>query len=172
LVATGKTLDKGFPLASPPSKSDPHPFVSHDINERDWISFLEEAQISATLTSKQIERSHLPIVSLVPVVGSVTSYGVKRLMKYRNASKVVDCIDKWNRLFFEQRKTRIVLMKGQVKVSGQNEYLNEIPTSSSSNLESDYQNYEDHPPSSYNNITQELLGKNDDIYRLFIVPLS
>ena len=40
LVATGKTLDKGFPYASPPSKSIPHPFVSHDINEGDWIRYL------------------------------------------------------------------------------------------------------------------------------------
>jgi len=86
LVATGKTLDKGFPYASPPSKSNPHPFASHDINERDWISFLEEARMAATLTDKQIGNSRLPIVCLVPVVGCVTSYGVKRLMKYRNAS--------------------------------------------------------------------------------------
>jgi len=40
LVATGKTLDKGFPYASPPSNSTPHPFVSHDINEGDWIRYL------------------------------------------------------------------------------------------------------------------------------------
>lgn len=61
-------------------------------------------------------------------------------------------------------------MKGQVKVSGQNEYLNDTPTSSSSNL--DYQEYyEDHSPS-HASISQELVGKNDDIYRLFLVPLS
>ena len=39
LVATGKTLDKGFPNAPPPSKLNPHPFVSHDINEGDWIGY-------------------------------------------------------------------------------------------------------------------------------------
>ena len=39
LVATGKTLDKGFPYASPPSSSNPHPFVSHDINEGDWTRY-------------------------------------------------------------------------------------------------------------------------------------
>jgi hypothetical protein len=65
-------------------------------------------------------------------------------------------------------------MKGQVKVSGQNEYhLNDTPTSSSSNLGSAYQKYyEDHPPSPNPSISQELIGKNDDTYRLFIVPLS
>ena len=40
LVATGKTLDKGFPYASPPSKSNPHPFTSHDIKEGDWIRYV------------------------------------------------------------------------------------------------------------------------------------
>ena len=40
LVATGKTLDKGFPYTSPPSQSDPHPFESHDINEGDWIRYV------------------------------------------------------------------------------------------------------------------------------------
>ena len=66
-------------------------------------------------------------------------------------------------------------MKGQVKVSGrQNEYLNDTPTSSSSNLGSYQKSYEDHPPSSHGtSIGQELqvVGKNDDTYRLFIVPL-
>ena len=63
-------------------------------------------------------------------------------------------------------------MKGQVKVRGRSdlEYLNDTP-SSSSYLGSDYQKYEDNSPSSYT-ISQELVGKNDNIYRLFIVSLS
>ena len=67
---------------------------------------------------------------------------------------------------------RIVLMKGQVEVGGQNEYLlNDTPTSSSSNLGSGYRKYyEDHPSSSHTSISQKLVGKNDDTYRLFIVP--
>jgi hypothetical protein len=39
LVATGKTLSKGFPFTSPPSNSDPHPFTSHDVYEVDWIRY-------------------------------------------------------------------------------------------------------------------------------------
>jgi hypothetical protein len=64
-------------------------------------------------------------------------------------------------------------MKGPVRVSGQNEYLNDIPTSSSSTteIESD-QKYNDHPPPSNPSIGQILTGVNDDVYRLFIVPLS
>ena len=64
-------------------------------------------------------------------------------------------------------------MKGNVKVGGQNEYLSETPKSSSSNLGSDYKLDYDHSPlSSLTSINQELAGKNDDAYRLFIVSLS
>jgi hypothetical protein len=69
-------------------------------------------------------------------------------------------------------------MKGQAKVSGQDEYLNDTPspiTSSSSNLGSHYlKYYEDHhPPTSHPiSTSQELVGKNDGTYRLFVVPLS
>jgi len=37
LVANQKSLEKGFPLACPPSNDRPHPFTSHDINEADWL---------------------------------------------------------------------------------------------------------------------------------------
>ena len=65
-------------------------------------------------------------------------------------------------------------MKGQVKVSGQTEYLNDATSPSSSrNLEVGDRKYEDQPStSSAVGIGQELIGKNDDIYRLFLVPIS
>jgi len=127
----------------------------------------------ATLTEKQIRLSHLPIISIIPVINELAFYGVKQILKHQNVSKVVDCIDKWNRHFFEQRKIRIVLMKGQVKVSGQKEYLNHTSQApSGSNLQSDDHKYEDRPPPpSAAGISQELIGKNDDTYRLFVVPL-
>ena len=58
-------------------------------------------------------------------------------------------------------------MKGPVRVSGQNEYLNDILTSSSSTSET-----ESNLPPSNLSISQILSGLNDDVYRLFIVPLS
>ena len=39
LVATGKTLAKGFPYTSPASNSNPHPFASHDVYEVDWMRY-------------------------------------------------------------------------------------------------------------------------------------
>lgn len=65
-------------------------------------------------------------------------------------------------------------MKGQVRVKGQTEYLNDATSPSTSrNLESGEWKPEDQP--SYSRavgISQELVDKNDDIYRLFVVPLS
>jgi hypothetical protein len=40
LLCKGKTMDKGFPRAPPPSSIQPHPFNSHDITEGDWLRFV------------------------------------------------------------------------------------------------------------------------------------
>ena len=90
LVATGKSLAKGFPIILPASNSNPHPFASHDVYEVDWkkyflfnlnfligidwrnFSFLWEVQMVAALSPKQIELSeHLPILSIVPIVSEL-----------------------------------------------------------------------------------------------------
>ena len=69
-------------------------------------------------------------------------------------------------------------MKGPARVSGQKEYQNDIPqatsSSSTSKIESDQKYYNSHPPPSPSNpsISQILTGVDDDVYRLFIVPLS
>jgi hypothetical protein len=36
-IANDNRLDCGFPILPPPSPISPHPFVSHDVNEVDWI---------------------------------------------------------------------------------------------------------------------------------------
>ena len=36
LIANGKNLENGFPVIPPPSPVQPHPFISHDVNEADW----------------------------------------------------------------------------------------------------------------------------------------
>lgn len=67
-------------------------------------------------------------------------------------------------------------MKGQAKVKGQTEYMytnDATSPSSSRNLEFGDQKHEDHPSTSNAaGICQELTDKNDDIYRLFLLPIS
>jgi hypothetical protein len=177
LVATGKSLSKGFPYISPASNSNPHPFASHDVYEVDWMSFLREAQMVAALSPKQIELTErLPILSILPIVRDLAPHAVQQVMKHQNASKVIACIERWNRHFFEQRKMRIILMKGPVRASGQNDYndlnVTPTPTSSSSSSSKIESYYNDHPPPSNPSISQILAGVKDELYRLFIVPLS
>jgi hypothetical protein len=38
LTSIGQYLNKGFPQRQPPSNVDPHPFVSHDVTEEDWLT--------------------------------------------------------------------------------------------------------------------------------------
>ena len=68
-------------------------------------------------------------------------------------------------------------MKGQVKVKGQTEHLNDTSpgSSSSQNLEFGDRKHVDQPSTSSavgTGISQELIDKNDDIYRLFLYSLS
>jgi len=89
LLCKGKSLDKGFPPAPPPSSIQPHPFNSHDITEGDWLrfviirllfenridigylsSFVEAVYSAAQLTEKDIRRSDLPLVSIIPIIST------------------------------------------------------------------------------------------------------
>jgi hypothetical protein len=45
LVSNGEHLDNGFPALLPPSEMQPHPFVSHDVNESDWIRYSWSANV-------------------------------------------------------------------------------------------------------------------------------
>jgi len=91
LAARGKSLEKGFPMIPPPSEEVPHLFVTHDVHQDDWLqcvcfvdshkdriiyhyyyflpdSFLDDLRMAGSLTQKDISRSHLPIISFVPIV--------------------------------------------------------------------------------------------------------
>ncbi|PPQ65123.1 hypothetical protein CVT24_003014 [Panaeolus cyanescens] len=119
LVSKGKHLDKGFPLAAPPLESyanhrlDIHPFISHDVTETDWILFLHLIQTTASLDDRDIRRSQLPIIYFLPIVGSVSQYGIQQYLRGLKGKKVVNIIEMWNRHFFGPRRMRIGLVKGQ-----------------------------------------------------------
>ena len=38
LTSIGQYLSRGFPQRQPPSNADPHPFVTHDVAEEDWLT--------------------------------------------------------------------------------------------------------------------------------------
>ncbi|KJA18788.1 hypothetical protein HYPSUDRAFT_44963 [Hypholoma sublateritium FD-334 SS-4] len=157
LVAKSKALDEGFPAAPPPSNTRAHPFPSHDITEADWLSFLKELETSAALTADDVRKSYLPIISIVPVVKSLSSYGVQQYMKSQKRHKVVEVIDMWNRSFFGLRNVRVILMRGQTPLSPSS---TEVPEQYSAGLKSPTWN-----------LAQTSAGWTDDIFRLLVVPL-
>jgi len=170
LVAQGKTLDKGFPLVSPPSGDRPHPFVSHDINEVDWLGFLHAVKIAASLTEKDIRRSHLPLISIVPIINTLSAYGVQQFMKSRKGEVIVKTIELWNHHFFEPRKTRIILMKGQTKLSGNNERaIPDLHTPLSSNTSTVSEQIS--AEANAHKGKGKSIENHDEIVRLFLIPL-
>ena len=115
LAARGRSLDKGFSVSPPPSQEVPHPFVTHDVNEDDWLrcvvrafsheigeyifflcsldSFLEDLRRAGSLTEKDISRSHLPIISWVPFVSELSYSYVFASLSYLNIiARRVECI--------------------------------------------------------------------------------
>jgi len=165
LLCNGKTLDKGFLRAPPPSSIQPHPFISHDITEDDWLSFLETLHSAANLTGKDVSRSYLPIVSNIPIIGCLSAAGVQLIMKHRKVHKVTKLIDTWNHHFFEPRKLRVVLMKGDAKLSGLTEppvgIQGPAPAIMFAAVASEKEKYPEPSASK----------KSDETYRLFVTSL-
>ncbi|PPQ73444.1 hypothetical protein CVT26_015831 [Gymnopilus dilepis] len=153
LVARSKLLEKGFPPAPPPCDVQPHPFLTHDVSEGDWIIFLNSIQEAAMLTERDVRRSRLPVVSIIPFIGYFTTMGVQQYMRHHRGTKVSKVIDMWNHHFFSLRKLRVILMKGETKISG----LHDVPASPDELAET---------PSNEAPATPD-----DDIYRLFVVSI-
>jgi Domain of unknown function (DUF4646) len=54
LISTGRGLGEGFPILPPPSDMQPHPFVSHDVNEGDWVRYVSCKIISFFVLESEI----------------------------------------------------------------------------------------------------------------------
>ena len=50
VTTIGKGLDSGFPMLPPPTQVQPHPFMTHDVNEEDWTRFLGDLKKAGTLS--------------------------------------------------------------------------------------------------------------------------
>lgn len=49
-ISLGKDLENGFPSLPPSSVVQPHPFVTHDVNEDDWLRFLGDIKKAGSST--------------------------------------------------------------------------------------------------------------------------
>ncbi|TFK75484.1 hypothetical protein BDN72DRAFT_757251, partial [Pluteus cervinus] len=113
------SLDKGFPALPPTSLVVPHPFVTHDINERDWITFLEDVRRTAALSGRERGMAlGIPFAMQMGFAAFFVSKYIKRRMRKRKLVDVAQVVDAWNQVFFHPRRLEVVLMRGSERVSG------------------------------------------------------
>ncbi|KAF9527200.1 hypothetical protein CPB83DRAFT_856542 [Crepidotus variabilis] len=127
----GRRLHKGFTMGLPPYPQvtsaaregfeGSHPFVTHDVNEVDWMQFLTHLRAAGALTEKDKRRSSVPIINWIPIINELTVYSVQQIMQLNKKSNVAKVVDDWNHHFFEPRKARVILMRGSTKLSGRDE---------------------------------------------------
>ncbi|KAF7350696.1 hypothetical protein MSAN_01630400 [Mycena sanguinolenta] len=122
LFAEENRLEKGFASTFPPSSNHPHPFTISDVNETDWLQFLAEIRIVANLTEKDVDTAyHVPVVSAIPLINLAVAFAITHHIKRKKPRLVSLLIDKWNHHFFHPRNIEIILMRGQIKISGQSD---------------------------------------------------
>ncbi|KAJ8517126.1 hypothetical protein ONZ45_g5662 [Pleurotus djamor] len=113
LLASSKSIAKGFPVVPPPSMTQPHPFSTHDVLEDEWKSFVNDLNRVAEVTEKDVEPAWgIPIVSWVPAV----AMAYKAHLKKKRAYTVNDRLYEWNHYFFHPRRIDVALFRGHHKV--------------------------------------------------------
>jgi hypothetical protein len=122
LFAEENSLRRGFPSVLPPTSSQPHPFALHDVYETDWTQFLTEMRVVANLNEKDVNTAYcIPVVSAIPLVNLAVAAAITHHIRRKKPRLVSLLVDKWNHHFFHPRNIEVILMKGQVKLSGQSD---------------------------------------------------
>jgi len=121
LVGHSSELGRGFPPIPPPSAYIPHPFASHDVNEHDWLRFLEDIKAAAQAAPmNKFVSGVAPMARRIPLplTAVLVSKGVEMHMKSRKKGPVGEAVDHWNHYFFHPRRMHIVLAQGKMSYSG------------------------------------------------------
>ncbi|KAJ7073124.1 hypothetical protein C8F01DRAFT_1013106 [Mycena amicta] len=122
LLADANSLRRGFPLVPPPSAQTPHPFLLHDVSERDWKEFLDELRTVANLTMRDRQNAYaVPILSALPLINIAVASAIKHHIRSKKPALVSLWVDKWNHHFFHPRSLEVILMRGQTRLSGQSD---------------------------------------------------
>ncbi|KAJ7659606.1 hypothetical protein DFH06DRAFT_1194719 [Mycena polygramma] len=122
LLADGNSLKQGFPAVLPPSATQPHPFSLLDVKETDWTQFLNEMRVIARLSEEERNTAYcIPILSAIPIINVAIAGAIMHHMQRKKPALVSLFVDKWNHHFFHPRNIEIILMRGQVKLSGQSD---------------------------------------------------
>jgi Domain of unknown function (DUF4646) len=130
IPCNGSHLDSGFPLMYPG-----HALHGHDIQEMEWIRFLEDLAISGGLESGEKVKSHvLPLAVGAGPAGILISRAMQRRMKSGKANQVGSLVDIWNGYYFHLRGVNVTLAHGVKVLSGlkASEHIQDSSSSSSS----------------------------------------
>lgn len=144
LHSRSQRLSDGFHAMPPPTDVHPHPFVTCDIREQDWTSFLEAIKNSAAVQSSPatpnanssssgsgsgfsrfFNRSKQSLSSssssvAFPAVGPTTQANSSSSRTPQNNASLEPgtLVDTWNVQFFRPRGLEIVLARGARRLNG------------------------------------------------------
>ncbi|OCH95403.1 hypothetical protein OBBRIDRAFT_883961 [Obba rivulosa] len=124
LLGVGSRLEKGFPNVPPPSVAIPHPFVTHDVSQEDWVLFLHHVKTIAKyapVTGKLATELAPRAMGIMLMAGWIVTKGVKMTMKGKKKGPVAQLIAQWNHYFFHPRQVDIVLAQGRMSYTGADE---------------------------------------------------
>ncbi|RPD72282.1 hypothetical protein L226DRAFT_467373 [Lentinus tigrinus ALCF2SS1-7] len=117
LYARGNDLiHDGFPL-EPPACScapQPHPFITHDVNEDDWTRFLRDVKGAGGLTpvDSMIADVAPRAVKTGLLIGFIADMALRAHVEGKKKNPVADLIADWNKCFFHPRLMEVTLAQG------------------------------------------------------------
>ncbi|KAI0712844.1 hypothetical protein C8T65DRAFT_574429 [Cerioporus squamosus] len=126
LHAHSDELFRGFPLEPPTclGASQPHPFITHDVNEDDWARFLDDVRRAAGLTPVDSMRAGAaPRVARRGIIGLVADMAISALADGKKENPLAEVIANWNQRFFHPRLMDVVLAQGAVTYTGPEDAL-------------------------------------------------
>ncbi|KAF9003387.1 hypothetical protein BDQ17DRAFT_1356127 [Cyathus striatus] len=162
----------------PPSYEQPHPFATHDVDEQEWLTFLDNVHEAGALTDKDRHRAtNISILNLIPVVNMIISHGIRTYFKSQKTASVIQVIDIWNHHYFRPRKLEILLLRGVTKMNAVDKPIGNLHTPDpvdASGLEGAYMEAIARPKTIYD--VERYRGQQGDdkdlTFRLFVVPIA
>lgn len=111
-VSLDRALDRGFPLLPPPSHLQPHPFMAHDVNEKDWTTFL--GHIHQVGTISPVNKTAANTSGTGPgLIGMLVNKGIEAALKTDKSSSAAQIVEHWNAYFFHPRLMEVNLVHGR-----------------------------------------------------------
>ncbi|OJT08280.1 hypothetical protein TRAPUB_819 [Trametes pubescens] len=113
--AAGKGLEDGFATTLPSSRTQPHPFGTHDVKESDWLRFLDDVKRAgvAAVRDRAPSQSAPQIGLRGGLLSGLLAQGIQSMqgtkLGPRDLAPVVELLQYWNQYFFNPRSMEVDL---------------------------------------------------------------